>query len=151
MTNFSRQNFPFTIGNDPATTTTGVETVDFEVSTNGAVRVNGPFAVSGTLSAAYGQITNDFGVAQNLSATDAKITGTLEVSGYLSALEGGVGTTFDVSGTLSATAGKVRTLTVIASVSAIVSVPVTAAAFFTIYDATGTPWRVPAYTTLTAP
>lgn len=121
MTNFSRQNFPFTIGNDPATTTTGVETVDFEVSTNGAVRVNGAFGVSGAVSATTGSI------------------GTLTVT-LLNAT--------DVSVATTAAAGSLK---VIASVSATVSVPVTAAAFFTIYDATGTPWRVPAYTTLTAP
>lgn len=113
MTNFSRQNFSFTIGNDPATTTTGVETVDFEVSTNGAVRVNGGFAVSGTVSATtIGAVL--------LNATDISV----------------------------ATTAAVGALKVVASISAAVSVPVTAAGFITIYDATGTAWRIPAYTTL---
>ena len=76
MTNFSRQNFAFTIGSDPANESSGVETVDFKVSTNGQVEVYNSFVVSGTINAG-GLSTNGNVVALGpvkLSVVDATLT-----------------------------------------------------------------------------
>jgi hypothetical protein len=76
MTNFSRQNFAFTIGSDPANESSGVETVDFKVSTNGQVEVYNSFIVSGTVNAG-GLSTNGNVVALGpvkLSVVDATLT-----------------------------------------------------------------------------
>lgn len=104
MTTFIRSYFPFTVQASVDSTTP-----DFKVSTNGALELNTPVAVSAL-------------TATLINATDLSVATTAAAGAYK----------------------------VVASISATVSVPVTAAAVFTVFDDAGTPWRVAAYTTLAA-
>lgn len=152
MTTFTRIDLPFAVkssvgatSNDFTVSTDGTINFAGGVDFDGAVGVSGAVSVNGFTANTTATFKSDVSVSAGLDVGGAAVfAGTVDVSGALSATAVNAA---DVSVATTMGAGFIKA---IVTVSATVSVPVTAAGFLTIYDLAGTPWRVPAYVTLAA-